>query len=47
LIADIAGIFVQAELFHVVLAGATEIVFSGYTAVHVQQLRRNQGKLIG
>jgi modulator of FtsH protease len=47
LVAGIVGIFVRAPLFHVVLAGATAIVFSGYTAVHFQQLRRNQGEPIG
>jgi len=47
LIAAIAGIFIQVPLFHVVLAGVTAIVFSGYTAVHFQQLRRNQGEPIG
>ena len=31
LIAGIVGLFVQAEPFHVVLAGVTAIVFGGYT----------------
>jgi hypothetical protein len=47
LIAGIVNIFVRAPLFSVVVAGATAIVFSGYTAVHFQQLRRNQGEPIG
>jgi FtsH-binding integral membrane protein len=47
LLAAIVGIFIQAPLFHVALAAVTAIVFSGYTAVHFQQLRRNQGEPIG
>lgn len=47
LIASIVGLFVQAPLFQVALAGVTAIIFSGYTAVHFQQLRLNQGEPIG
>lgn len=47
LLAAIVGIFVHAPLFHVFVAAATAIVFSGYTAVHFQQLRRGRGEAIG
>ena len=47
LLAAIVGIFVDAPLFHVFVAAATAIVFSGYTAVHFQQLRRGRGDPIG
>ncbi len=39
LVAAIIGVFIQAPLFHVVLAAAVAVVFSGYTVYHVQQLK--------
>lgn len=46
LVAAVVGIFVRAPLFHVVLAGAIAIVFSGYTVVHMQQLKYGNGEPI-
>lgn len=46
LVAVIVGLFVQAPLFHVLVAAAIAIVFSGYTVVHMQQLRYGTGEPI-
>jgi FtsH-binding integral membrane protein len=47
LIASVVGIFVRAPLFHLVVAGATAIVFSGYLLYHIGQLKRGNGDAIG
>lgn len=47
LIASVVGMFVRAPLFHLVVAGATAIVFSGYLLYHVGQIKRGHGDAIG
>jgi FtsH-binding integral membrane protein len=42
-VASIAGIFLQAPLFHLILSAATALVFSGFVLYDIQRLRKAEG----
>ncbi len=42
-VASLVGIFLQAPLFHLILSGATALLFSGFVLYDVQRLRDAEG----
>jgi FtsH-binding integral membrane protein len=43
IVSSLVGIFLQAPLFHLLLAGATAILFSGFVLFDIQRLRYAEG----